>query len=137
MAAMVVGAAPQQKMAVLRHFLCVLEPKHVACGRKRISQNRSARANGEEQLFTAMPPRARPGPSAAFPFLGGSRMQQTPVLLDGYINLIDASRERGMPSLRTLQRMALEGKLPTARIGRNHYMSIERFREILRDGTTE
>ena len=64
-------------------------------------------------------------------------MQQTPVLLDGYINLIDASRERGMPSLRTLQRMALEGKLPTARVGRNHYMNVEKFREILRAGTAD
>ena len=57
-------------------------------------------------------------------------MQQTPVLLDGYINLIDASRERGMPSLRTLQRMALEGELPD-RAGRAQ--PLHERREIPRD----
>jgi hypothetical protein len=57
-----------------------------------------------------------------------------PILQD-YILLSEAARQPGMPSLRTLQRLAKRRELPVVRLGKQLFIHIPEFHELLRAGT--
>jgi hypothetical protein len=61
---------------------------------------------------------------------------QQPLLAD-YVSLNEASRQPGMPSLRTLHRLAKRRQLPVVRLGKQIYLHVPQFHELLRAGTVK
>jgi hypothetical protein len=60
-------------------------------------------------------------------------VSDTNQLLENYISFVEAARQPGMPSLRTLQRWAAERRLPgLLYLGRKPLINVEAFRAGLK-----
>jgi hypothetical protein len=65
----------------------------------------------------------------------GDTDMQTDDILEDFVPLPKAAEMPGMPSLRKLQQLAKDGRIPTAQIGKRRYLNIPAFRELLRATT--